>query len=321
MRFDLEQWRDVASPFYEVYPHEPAENAGVEMDIEDHEGLFLAKIATPSQTLVHDPATRRGMCHDYLLFERFYSGGGRAEVADIGFDIAPTHLHAIDMSQRYTSVKARSRSHGVCIPHAALGYVPGDEAPITSLALDSPKGRLLASAHAELMTAHADRTAEDTAVIAQTFVGLVRQLLLGPRSGEVSEDSDLPLAFLLRDYVTTNLHRPNLGSDMIMSAFAISRATLYRHFESEGGVARAIRDLRLERCFFELAGAKAAHGLVAAVARRWHFTDATHFNRLFRQRFGTSPSQCLSTGVRPGSKAPSDQVRIIEHWLNRVQHA
>lgn len=321
MRFDLEQWRDVASPFYEVYPHEPAENAGVEMDIEDYEGLFLAKIATPSQTLVHDPATRKGVCHDYLLFERFYSGGGHAEVADIGFDVTPSRLHAIDMSQRYVSVKQRSVSRGICIPHAALGYVPGDEAPLKSLVLDSPKGRLLASAHAELVTAHADKTAEDSTLMAQTFVGLVRQLLLGSGSGEASDENDLPLALLLRDYVATNLHRPDLDSDTLTAVFGISRATLYRHFENEGGVARYIRDLRLDRCLNELAGAKAAHGRVAAVARRWCFTDASHFNRLFRERFGISPSAYLSTGTQPRSKAPSDQSCIIEHWLGQLQHS
>lgn len=320
MRLDLEQWRNLSTPVYEVYPNEPVESAGVELDIGFFDELLFSKIAAPAQMLVHDPATRNEMCHDYLLFERFYKGGGHAEVADIGFDVAPSRLHLIDMSQRYVSKKRRSLSRGICIPHAALGYIPGEEPAIATVDLASPKGRLLAAAHAELVTAQSDTTAEDTALIARAFVGLVRQLMLGskPREAPV-DDRDLPLALLLQDYIATNLHRPDLDVDSMASSFGVSRATLYRHFEKDGGVARHIRNRRLDRCFFELAGAKAQRGQVASVARRWHFSDATNFNRLFRDRFGISPSECLSTGSLPGAGAPSDQARIVEHWLERYR--
>lgn len=322
MHLDLEQWRELASPIYEVYPREPVERAGVDIEIEETDGLFMAKVATPAQMLIHDPTIRKDVCHDYLLFERFYEGGGQAEVGDIGFDVSPSRLHVIDMSQRYVSMKARSLSRGICIPHALLGYQRGEEPAFTSVEMNSPKGRLLAAAHAELLNTHTDRTAQDAALIAQTFVGLVRQLVLGPRPGEApSENRDLPLTLLVQDYIATNLHDPSLGVDTLAAVFDVSRATLYRHFEKEGGVARTIRNLRLDRCFFELAGAKPSRGQVSAVARRWQFTDPKHFNRLFRDRFGLSPSACLSTGAHPGSGAPSDQIRIVEHWLDHIRHS
>lgn len=322
MRIDFEQWRDLASPFYEVHPREPIEDSRVDIEIDELEGLFLAKLASPAEMLVHDPDTRKDTCHDYLLFERFYAGGGRAEVAGVGYDVAPSRLHLIDMSQRYVSVKDRCLSRGICIPHAALGYARGEEPVMTSVALDSAKGRLLAAAHAELVAMQADGAAEDAALIAQTFVAMVRQLMLGPEPGiGPAGDRDLPLTLLLQDYVATHLQRPDLDVDTLTNAFGISRATLYRHFEKEGGVARYIRDRRLDRCFFELAGAKVERGQVAATARRWHFTDATHFNRLFRARFGTSPSACLSTQTRPGAGAPSDQIGIVTNWLDRVRRA
>jgi hypothetical protein len=50
-------------------------------------------------------------------------------------------------------------------------------------------------------------------LIVQTFVGLVRQLMLGPRPGEApSKDRDLPLTLLVQDYTTTNLRDTSLGS-------------------------------------------------------------------------------------------------------------
>jgi len=322
MRIDLEQRRALAAPIYEVYPREPTKNSGVDIEIEEAEGLFLSKIATPAQMLVHDPATRKDVCHDYLLFERFFEGGGQAEVGDIGFDVVPSRLHVIDMSQRYVSMKKRSLSRGICIPHALLGYQRGEEPAFTSVELNSPKGRLLAAAHTELLNTHADRTAQDTALISQTFVGLVRQLMLGPKPGQApTDDRDLPLTLLLQDYIAANLQDASLSVDTLATAFGVSRATLYRHFEQEGGVARTIRNRRLDRCFFELAGAQGGRGQVSAIARRWHFTDAKNFNRLFRERFGMSPSESLSTGVHPGSGAPLDQTRIVEHWLDQFRRS
>lgn len=322
MQLDLEQWRELASPIFNVQPHEPETDAGVDIDINVSNELFLTKLSAPAQMLIHDPAGHNDICHDYLLFERFHLGGGRGEVGDTGFAIAPHCLHLIDMSQRYVTMQKRSRSHGVCIPHAAPGYAQGEEPAFTSLELNTPKGRLLAAVHSELMAAQTHGTEEDAALIGQTFVELVRRLMLGGEQQEDAvRDEDLPLALLLRDYIAVYLHRPDLDADALTSAFGISRATLYRHFEHDGGVTSCIRNRRLDKCFFELAGAKAERGKVAAVAHRWHFTDATHFNRLFRQRFGMSPSECLSTGVHPGSRAPSDQVRIGQEWLGQFRTA
>lgn len=320
MRLDLEQWRELASPVYDVQPREPEAHAGVGIDVKTCEELLLTKLSAPAQMLVHEPANSTDTCHDYLLFERFHSGGGHGEAADVGFTIAQPNLHLIDMSQRYVTMQERGRSQGVCIPHGALGYGRGEEPVFSSLEIDSPKGRLLAAAHTELVSAQSHGATKDAALIAQIFVDLVRRLMLGPeRQGTAAQDEDLPVALLLRDYILTNLHRADLDADTLASAFGISRATLYRHFESEGGVNRCIRDRRLDRCFFELAGAKAERGKVAAVARRWHFTDATHFNRLFRQRFSLSPSQCLSRGMHPGSRAPSEQLRIAQEWLEQFR--
>lgn len=321
MQLDLEQWRDLASPIYDVHPRMPKEHAGVDIDIQQSEDLFITKLSAPAQMLVHDPANSKEVSHDYLLFERFHAGAGRGEVADVGFTIAPERLHLIDMSQRYVTTQDPGRSQGICIPHAALGYARVEEPAFKSLELNSAKGRLLASAQAELVTAQTHGTAEDAALIGQTFVELVRRFMLNPEQSEgANQNEDLPLALLLRDYVTVNLHRGDLDTDTLSSVFGVSRATLYRHFERDGGVSRCIRNRRLDKCFFELAGAKAVRGKIAAVAHRWHFTDATRFNRLFRQRFGISPSQCLSSGRHIGGRAPSEQVRIGQKWFEQIRN-
>ncbi|MEO0343609.1 MAG: helix-turn-helix domain-containing protein [Pseudomonadota bacterium] len=320
MRLDLEQWREMASPFYEVYPREPVETAGVDIEVSEVNGLYLAEVATPSEMLVHDPSKNKQYDHEYLLFERFYEGGGDVEVGDSGFTVRPSRLHLIDMSQHYVSLKERSLSRGVCIPHALLGYERGAEPAFTSIDLNTPKGRLLDAAHNELLNTQEDVSNQDTAQIADSFVGLVRQLMLGKKEADGPvDDKDLPLTLLLQDYIAANLYDWDLNVDKLVRVFNVSRATLYRHFEQDGGVARYIRDRRLDRSFFELSLAEPRHGQVAAVARRWHFDNSKSFNRAFRERFKMSPSQCLASSAEQGSGAPSDQMRMTQQWLSRFR--
>lgn len=318
MRIDLEEWRELASPVYEVHPREPAVSAGISIELRTVEGLFVSEVESPAQVLVHDPANSKQFSHDYVLFERFYAGGGGGQVADVGISVAPSHLHLIDMSQRYVSVKGRSQSRGVCIPHAMLGYVPGEEPSFSALTLNSPAGRLVAAAHAELFAAEPD---EATApMIADAFVDLVRRFMVGPPK-DAGDGTDLPTAMLIRDFVSTNLDRPDLGTELLVAAFDISRSALYRQFDSEGGVTRYIRNRRLDRCFIELSEATPRRGRVTAVARRWHFVDPSHFNRVFRERFGMAPSECLARKAVPGVRAQSDQVRIVKDWLAQIRRS
>ena len=322
MRLDLDQWRDLASPIFDVHPREPETDASVDIDINISNDLLLSKVASPAQLLVHDPAAQGDICHDYLLFERFLSGGGHGQVADTGFDIAPSHLHLIDMSQHYQTLLQRSQSRGIFIPHAAIGYARGEEPILSSVELNSPQGRLLAAAHAEMLAALERDCEDDATLLVQTFLELLSRLMLGRCTRHnPTQNRDVPLKLLLRDFVNTNLHRPDLDIDMLTSAFGVSRATIYRHFNEDGGIVRYIRNRRLDRCFLELTKTKRERGRVMTIARRWHFTDATHFSRLFRERFGISPSQILAGKTQPVHAAPSEQIRILQDWLDRFRRS
>ncbi|WP_343594276.1 helix-turn-helix domain-containing protein [Paracidovorax wautersii] len=89
-------------------------------------------------------------------------------------------------------------------------------------------------------------------------------------------------------YIRDHLEEPSLGPDMLASRFKVSRRTLYGLFESEPlSVSGLIRELRLQRSARDLLCP--AHPGVLAVALRWGFSDASHFSRLFKRRFGACP--------------------------------
>ena len=80
-----------------------------------------------------------------------------------------------------------------------------------------------------------------------------------------------------------------------MEHFHCSRATLYRVFKADGGVKRFVTDQRLARSFHDLASPGVSGQRVKDVAEAWGFFNASHFNRLFRQRFDITPSDVMAT--------------------------
>lgn len=108
----------------------------------------------------------------------------------------------------------------------------------------------------------------------------------------------------VKTYITDHLTEPGLGPDMLAARFKISRRTLYGLFEEEPlSVSGLIRELRLRHCAHDLCDP--SHPGVLAVALRWGFNDASHFSRLFKQRFGLSP-RGFAASAAGGTKSGAD---------------
>ncbi|QNE32391.1 helix-turn-helix domain-containing protein [Sphingomonas sp. NBWT7] len=106
---------------------------------------------------------------------------------------------------------------------------------------------------------------------------------LTPRSIETAQK------LAVRDLIARDLASPDLGVAKIMSAIGMSRTALYRLFEEDGGVQAHIRQQRLARVRGELVAAHPRER-IADIAARWGFDDPAYLSRIFRQRYGISPS-------------------------------
>jgi AraC-like DNA-binding protein len=95
-------------------------------------------------------------------------------------------------------------------------------------------------------------------------------------------------------HVQDNLHSGDLSPDSVLRTFAVSRPTLYRMFEPEGGLAAYIRNCRLREAANELVDSPARP--VMEIADDLHFGSHSDFARAFRRDYGRTPQEFRALG-------------------------
>jgi AraC-like DNA-binding protein len=90
-----------------------------------------------------------------------------------------------------------------------------------------------------------------------------------------------------RRYIDDNLHETDLSPERVLGVSPLSRPTLYRLFEHEGGLAAYIRNRRLAQAAEDLR--RYPHRPVVEIAYGLGFASASDFNRAFRRAFDMSP--------------------------------
>jgi AraC-like DNA-binding protein len=93
----------------------------------------------------------------------------------------------------------------------------------------------------------------------------------------------------VRRHVETNLHDPDLSPDSVLASLHLSRASVYRIFAHEGGLAAYIRSRRLRMAADELV--RFPHMEVQDIASGLGFNDASSFTRAFRRAFDIAPRE------------------------------
>lgn len=96
----------------------------------------------------------------------------------------------------------------------------------------------------------------------------------------------------IRHFIDQHLSDPDLSPPMIAGRFRVSPRYIHKMFENEDeALSRYILRRRLEACHRSLADRAQAAKTVSVIAFEWGFNSTTHFARVFRERYGVSPSE------------------------------
>jgi AraC-like DNA-binding protein len=95
-------------------------------------------------------------------------------------------------------------------------------------------------------------------------------------------------------YIAAHFQEPELSVATVAVDQGVSSRYLQRLFETTGTTfTEHVSDLRLQRAFTLLTETRDNTRRISDIALQVGFSDVSHFNRLFRRRFGDSPSGVL----------------------------
>ncbi|MEO6338742.1 MAG: helix-turn-helix domain-containing protein [Caulobacteraceae bacterium] len=128
--------------------------------------------------------------------------------------------------------------------------------------------------------------------LASTAVQLVRLVAAEAlRQRSVLSIKDM-LRARIESYVCRNLRNPELTVDMVAAAHACTKRYVHKIFSAEETLGQYILNARLDRCRDDLLKPELSNLSITEIAFSWGFNSSAHFSRVFRRRFGVSPSAC-----------------------------
>ena len=204
------------------------------------------------------------------------------------------------------------QTKSLVLPRRLLGLEESELQRLTATPIrpDTAMGAMLSPFLARLVDTAHTYPSHIGELLARNAVDLLTALAderLGRRAGE-TPGADRALLVRIQAFIVRHLADPDLTPEAIARTHHISERYLHKLFaQNDVTVGRWIQRLRLEECRRELVHPEVVSHTVAAVARRWGFTSAAHFSRVFRAAYGMSPKKWRDVGSVGGvSKARSE---------------
>ena len=120
-------------------------------------------------------------------------------------------------------------------------------------------------------------------------------------TGAGTEESSVAVARReqVRSYIESHLHDPALTPARLAAAMHLSTRRLHQLYEADGETVGAyILRRRLEECARAIADPSQRGRTVTEIAFLHGFNNASHFGRVFRERFATTPSEFRNKNTR-----------------------
>jgi AraC-like DNA-binding protein len=269
---------------------------------------------------------RRGLDHYHVTLclqgeMRFSSGGPELTVR-------PGDICLIDMAQPNRTVLTgagddRTRLMALILQRAVLALRLAHPDSVTASLLPGSHhhARLLASQFAALWQP-AVPEAGSVAVTIEAVADIIAATAGGAADakGDVERaERHLYLAMTKR-HIAANLETGSLAAHDLCRRFHISRASLYRPFEADGGLARYVQEQRLNRALMLLISPVSRGKRLIDLAVDLQFSSDSTFVRAFRRQFGLTPGAIRElseawlreTGAVPG---PGDLLHQLARRL------
>ncbi|KQT50161.1 hypothetical protein ASG52_08550 [Methylobacterium sp. Leaf456] len=224
---------------------------------------------------------------DHYIVQLYRSGRFQGTVADTPLSASRGTVTLIGRRHLLDARLDRADAIGIAVPCERFHGIPVEK---HGLLFDAARNRLLAARILDIYRRLPTTRADQAPALADDFVAFLHRLLDGSRAADVLDGRELDggQMALARMIVRANLARPDLTPAFIAGEMQVSRATLYRLFEPEGGVMHFVQGERLGAVRDALADPMETRTL-GRLADVFGFSSLSQLSRSFRNRYGVPP--------------------------------
>lgn len=225
-----------------------------------------------------------------VIFHRYVRGHSHGLANGKPFSTFPGMVAVRDYARTFKGYQSPSVSQGVYVRRDQVGFNRKSDDGQLAFAEHTLIGRVL-NAELDQFFDHFKQGARsvDPARLQRLIACFAVALNGRAAKQDVRALARNALSDVIRDYIEANLASARLSSERLLTEFGVSRATLYRIFERDGGVRNYISTRRLIRSAIDLASTPTRRGEITKTAERWGFSSSANFNRAVKNYFGTAP--------------------------------
>lgn len=228
--------------------------------------------------------------NNFVVISRYLSGHIVGATEGVPFGVRSGTIVLRDLSQRFEALLFPFSIELVFVPSRILGLHEADQPALRMLRQDTAEALPLQTALNEAFLSLSGGSDVFSVKALEQLINCAKANLEGPRNHySPRQSARLVQRAAIDRFIEDNLSRLDLAAEVIVPEFGVSRATLYRLFEDEGGVRKYIVDRRLFRALLDISDGGRRRGNIQQAAKRWGFSSAANFNRSVRQVFGGTP--------------------------------
>lgn len=230
---------------------------------------------------------------DHYILQVILAGTLRGNFNGVEVFAHPGDIVILDSSQVASSTVETGGRITVIIPRYELEKLTGwRKLHGAVLKAQSPTTILLFSYVKDMVDISSQLNATETTAAKEAMITLLASCINGTQQ-ELTNNLAMNLA--MRDrilaYIDDNLTNPLLKPTSIQQHFHVSRSHLYRAFEPDGGVAKVIRDKRLDLAYRLLIESQGKQLSFKEIAYRCGFQNTSQFTKAFKTRYSMPPKE------------------------------
>lgn len=300
----LSQFRDIISTSFVplLVSGDTAQAFAATVRTADAETAVFTHLRTNPHIVDRTPATIAVGGSGYFKLNMLLTGSGLLVQDGKEVLVRPGDLALYDRSRPYTLVFEESVANLVMMfpkDRISLPSSMVEQLTAVSLGRECALGSMVSSLLSQVPTTLTSLPMRTRAQVAQSGLDLLGALLStvldiaapeqDPRRAQLEE---------IYRYIGANL-----GADLTPRSIASAHFMSTRHLHSlftttETTVSALIKERRLEKCRSMILDPAQSHRTIGAIAAGCGFGDPAHFSRIFKSRFGTSPSELRHSAAR-----------------------